>query len=304
MKTQLADRRARRAAAGRPGGRGEVEVASHKKLTPMIFVHGGAGSGAQFESQALRFTSNGYPQRQIYVFEYDSTTAIANIGPAARAARQLIAQVKRQTGKSKVDVLGHSLGTTLMHVYLLDPARAANVAHYVNIDGRTGTAPPGGVPTLALWAGRGTPGREIVGRDQRDGPQPDPRPGGDLGRVVRADLQVLHRPRPEAQHRAPAPHHALGQGAAVPGERRAWATGRSRSGRSRARRASASARPRRALDIAADGSWGPVRGLKAGRHYEFALVLPGATTPPHLLRAVHAQRPPGAPAHVTAERAA
>jgi hypothetical protein len=27
------------------------------------------------------------------------------------------------------------------------------VAHYVNIDGRTAAAPPGGVPTLALWAG-------------------------------------------------------------------------------------------------------------------------------------------------------
>ena len=132
-------------------------------LTPMIFVHGGAGSGAQFESQALRFESNGYPSSYIRVFEYDSTTAIANMAQLHTRLDQLIEQVKQETGKPKVDILGHSLGTTVMHLYLLDPARAANVARYVNIDGRTGASPPGGVPTLALWAGRGTPGREITG---------------------------------------------------------------------------------------------------------------------------------------------
>jgi len=52
-----------------------------------------------------------------------------------------------------VDLMGHSLGTTVSHSYLATPERAANVANYVNIDGRTASAPPGGVPTLALWAG-------------------------------------------------------------------------------------------------------------------------------------------------------
>src|SRR5688572_19123000 len=124
----------------------EAKSRSHphpSKLTPMIFVHGGAGSGGQFESQGLRFTSNGYPQRYVRVFEYDSTTAIANMATLHTRLDQLIAEVKQQTGKSKVDILGHSLGTTVMHLYLLDAARAANVAHYVNIDGRTGSSPPG-----------------------------------------------------------------------------------------------------------------------------------------------------------------
>ena len=43
------------------------------KQNPIIFVHGGSGSGAQFESQAMRFTSNGYPQDHIRVLEYDSS---------------------------------------------------------------------------------------------------------------------------------------------------------------------------------------------------------------------------------------
>lgn len=48
--------------------------------------------------------------------------------------------------------------------YLSTPARAANVAHYVNIDGGTASAPPGGVPTLAIW-GAGNPARQIVGAE-------------------------------------------------------------------------------------------------------------------------------------------
>ena len=120
---------------------------------PIIFVHGGSGSGAQFASQAMRFTSNGYPPSRIAVLEYDSS-AIATILPDVLAALDaLIAELQAETGAAQVDLMGHSLGTTVSHAYLATPARAANVAHYVNIDGRTAAAPPGGVPTLALWAG-------------------------------------------------------------------------------------------------------------------------------------------------------
>ena len=131
---------------------------------PVIFVHGGAGSGAQFESQAQRFTSNGYPQRYIKVLEYDSP-AIGTILLQVHAQLDaLIAQLQADTGAAQVDILGHSLGTFVMQSYLnSSPLRAANVAHYVNIDGSQAASPPGGVPTLAIWAGRGTPGRTIGG---------------------------------------------------------------------------------------------------------------------------------------------
>ncbi len=122
-------------------------------LNPIIFVHGGSGSGAQFESQAMRFTSNGYPHRHIAVLEYDSSS-IGTILPAVLARLDaLIAQLKASTGRAQVDLLGHSLGTFVCQTYLASPARAANVAHYVNIDGASAPAPPGNVPTLALWAG-------------------------------------------------------------------------------------------------------------------------------------------------------
>lgn len=145
----------------------------------VIFVHGFAGSGSQFESQQMRLTSNGYPINYIAVFEYDSPLfagRLASGGPLPQEQvlfaqlDQLIAHMKAVTHRPKVDLLAHSLGTPLMQDYLeSSPQRAANVAHYVNIDGATASSPPGGVPTLALWGTKGPisqpPGRRIKGAE-------------------------------------------------------------------------------------------------------------------------------------------
>jgi pimeloyl-ACP methyl ester carboxylesterase len=126
-------------------------------VNPVIFVHGGSGSGAQFESQAMRFASNGYDPRYLSVVEYNS--AGVDAGSSADQAfifgliDDRIAELQAATGRAQVDLMGHSFGTTWSHLYLAEPSRAAKVAHYVNIDGRPAAAPPGGVPTLALWAG-------------------------------------------------------------------------------------------------------------------------------------------------------
>ena len=130
---------------------------------PIIFVHGGAGTAAQFESQAMRFTSNGYPQNYIYAHEYDSSFAIETMEDVWDRLDQRIAEIKERLQVDQVDVLGHSLGTAVMQGYLAFPQRAANVAHYVNIDGGTADEPPGGVDTLAIWAELTAPGREITG---------------------------------------------------------------------------------------------------------------------------------------------
>ncbi|MBM4446158.1 MAG: alpha/beta fold hydrolase [Chloroflexi bacterium] len=150
---------------------GEVKVTTPSNIKPIIFVHGFAGSAAQFESQAMRFESNGYPSNYIAAYEYDTSAGLSPEFPPADVLAgidQLIDTVIKDTGADKVDVVGHSLGTMVMQTYLRSsPERAARVAHYVNIDGRTSTDLPGGVPTLALWAGQRPPGflpaGEIVG---------------------------------------------------------------------------------------------------------------------------------------------
>ena len=148
-----------------------------RPLDPIIFVHGYEGSGGQFESQKLRLVENGYPDNYVTVFEYDSSQFAGAIAGGGISSQQeaplfaqldaLIAHMKALTHRPKVDLLAHSLGTFLMQDYLnSSKQRAANVARYVNIDGRAADAVPGGVPTLALWATRGPispPGRQIKG---------------------------------------------------------------------------------------------------------------------------------------------
>jgi hypothetical protein len=129
-----------------------VEV--QEDVRPVIFVHGSSGSGAQFESQALRFASNGYPIEWLRSVDYDSPNVESAGVPETLDA--LIAELQEETGQDQVDLMGHSLGTFVSGSYLeSSPERAADVAHYVNIDGRPWPAPPGDVETLAIWGESG-----------------------------------------------------------------------------------------------------------------------------------------------------
>src|SRR5919106_6832422 len=48
------------------------------KQNPILFVHGIEGSGAQFESQKMRFMSNGYPASWFDEIDYNSTRAVVD----------------------------------------------------------------------------------------------------------------------------------------------------------------------------------------------------------------------------------
>jgi hypothetical protein len=141
-------------------------IANHqttfRNIRPIVFVHGYTGSAQQFEWQAMRFSSNGYPQQYLNAFEYDSVKYRTDPPPYVfqnqvyAALDQFIDSVLQKTGADKVELLGHSQGTTVSIAYLnSSPVRAAKVAHYVNLDGRTATSLPGGVPTLAIYGGFG-----------------------------------------------------------------------------------------------------------------------------------------------------
>src|SRR5213593_3772838 len=139
-----------------------ADAASAFKQNPVLFVHGIEGSGAQFESQKMRFMSNGYPASWFDEVDYNSTRAVADKSEVDQQIDAAIAGLEQRTGKSQVDVVAHSLGTTVMYDYLTNgpmaAQRRANVAHYINVDGQNQNP---GVPTLAVWAGRGTPGRHM-----------------------------------------------------------------------------------------------------------------------------------------------
>src|SRR2546423_2225112 len=145
-------------------GASAADAASSFRQNPIVFVHGIEGSGAQFASQKMRFMSNGYPERWIDEVDYNSTRAVADKSEVDQQIDDAITALEQRTGKSQVDVVAHSLGTSVMYDYLTNGAmaaqRRANVAHYINVDGQNQNP---GVPTLAVWAGRGTPGRHMDG---------------------------------------------------------------------------------------------------------------------------------------------
>ena len=126
-----------------------VQAGDGKDLQPVVFVHGQSGSAQQFETQAMRFTGNGYPQELLFAFEYD-TSSFVN---ALDDLDMFIDDVLAKTGASQVNAVGHSRGTTVWTGYLDDPVfdGAAKVARYVNIDGRAPEELPGGVPTIGIW---------------------------------------------------------------------------------------------------------------------------------------------------------
>lgn len=114
-------------------------------VLPVVFVHGFSGSGAQYETQALRWASNGYPQP---VTAIDRTATGFN-----DQMDTFVDNLLAETGHSQVYVLAHSLGTFLMAAYLnSSPERAARVAKYISIDGVSAAACPGDVPCMGLWA--------------------------------------------------------------------------------------------------------------------------------------------------------
>jgi hypothetical protein len=138
--------------------------AAHTDQNPILFVHGIEGTGAQFESQKMRFMSNGYPASWFDEVDYDSTRAVADKSEVHQQIDAAIAALQQRTQRSQVDVVAHSLGTRVMYEYLTNGAmaeqRRANVARYINVDGQDQNP---GIPTLAVWAGRGDPGRHMEG---------------------------------------------------------------------------------------------------------------------------------------------
>ncbi len=253
---------------------GTASAQAKPQPTPVIFVHGQSGSAQQFETDAMRLTSNGFPQDRIFAYEYN--TLISNNDAAVADLDGFIADVKAQTGASQVDILAHSRGTTVMHTYLSTPERAASVSHYVNFDGRTSTAPPGGVPTLAIW-GEGDQTREIVGATNVYFPNKAHTEVTTSRQAFVALYEFLEGDKPETKNVLPEdpkkvtvagrvskfPDNTGIAGALLEVFELDSATGHR-----------ASATPVYSLTIDAGGAFGPLK-VNGKKHYEFAVSEPG-----------------------------
>jgi pimeloyl-ACP methyl ester carboxylesterase len=258
--------------AGGGGGHGRP------RLLPIVFVHGGSGSAAQYETQAQRWASNGYPNVVTAIDRISADPAVIN-----PILDNFFDSVMEQTGDSQIFVVGHSQGVAVMNAYLdSSPERAARVAKYIGIDSASGPSPdvcPGGVddagdwvvPCKGIW-GRGDPAR-------RFGPD-DNVQFADQGHVevvgsvesfeAQYEFFAGRRPRttlvlPEPPDRVRISGRAQNFPANTPltgATLEVWqidpATGARRG------------RPR-PVEIDENGFWGPVR-VNGARHYELAVT--------------------------------
>ncbi len=124
-----------------------VEALPDDVALPIVFVHGFAGSAQQYESQAMRFAANGYPQERILAYDHDG--AGTDIAGYADALGEVVDDALATFDAEQVYLVGHSRGTFVSGTYLADPANAANVAKYVALDGAPCPTRTVDVPCLA-----------------------------------------------------------------------------------------------------------------------------------------------------------
>jgi pimeloyl-ACP methyl ester carboxylesterase len=264
-----------------------------RAFLPVVFVHGQSGSAQQFESQILRFTSNGYPQRLLFAYEYDTGTPTNDL----ERLDAFIDQVRRLTGSDRVYAVGHSRGTTVLTSYL-DPATgpdgSAKVAKYVNIDGRAPEARPGGVATIGIWGEWNTAGSGFSRSDVSAQIGPDPRANfhfADKGHTEVATsaaaflplFEFLAETAPEHLDVVPAstdtvtiagrallfPQNEGYDGATV----QVWSVDPGTGRRSQAT-------PTASQVVGAGGDFGPV-AVQRGAHYELAITRPDSPNVHH-----------------------
>jgi hypothetical protein len=116
---------------------------------PIVFVHGTLASSDTWSLQYMRFESNSYCSKRLYSFDYNSLGG-TNV---ELSLDTFIDKVLKETGASKVELVGHSQGGQKGYSYCSDSLRAKKVAHYVHV-ASNGQAKPAGyygdIPTLNL----------------------------------------------------------------------------------------------------------------------------------------------------------
>jgi hypothetical protein len=262
--------------------------ASMFEKRPVLFVHGVESAGSNFASQEMRFESNGYPHAWVEALDYNSLGAAAQNynGEVETQIEEAIAALKQRTGKSQVDVIGHSEGTKVMYHYLTESAKAAehrnSVAAYVNIDGQEKNPQ---VRTLALWAERSGPtgpeGRHMEGAENVTMP--------DMTHVQSAtssesfeQIYRFFRGKQPAHDIVPQAHKIMLAGKALEFPQNSGLAGDTVevwpvnfNGQRTTKTPTASFAITDGSE--AGGGWGPV-AAKSGQRYEFALVKPDAKT--------------------------
>ena len=119
---------------------------------PIIFVHGFMGSGDNWATQVQRFSSNGFCEDRMFVFDWNSfgkqnTSLLLN---------NFVDSILKITRAKKINLVGHSAGGGVCYSFLNDSLHALKVAHYVHVGSFPMKGPAGKngeVPTMNIYSG-------------------------------------------------------------------------------------------------------------------------------------------------------
>ncbi|MFI6406200.1 esterase/lipase family protein [Streptomyces sp. NPDC050548] len=106
-----------------------AHAASHD---PIIFVHGLSGSASGWDDWVADFEADGYSSSELFAWSYDWTQS--NVTTASQLATE-VKSVLAQTGASKVDIVGHSMGTLSARYFLKNLSGTSYVDHFVSVAG-------------------------------------------------------------------------------------------------------------------------------------------------------------------------
>jgi uncharacterized alpha/beta hydrolase family protein len=119
---------------------------------PIVFVHGFLGSGDNWALQVQRFYSNGYCNKRMFLFDWNS---ISRSKATDSLLNVFIDDVLAKTNAKQVELVGHSAGGGLCYNYLNDSLHALKAAHYVHIGStkmNTAAGKNAQVPTMNIFS--------------------------------------------------------------------------------------------------------------------------------------------------------
>lgn len=242
-------------------------------ILPTIFVHGAAGSAAQYQSQQMRFASNGVAQERILAFEYNSG-ALADIVAAPARLDAMVDEIRTRFGVARVNLVGHSLGTTVSGNYLNNAARAAKIAKYIGIDGASrptcGSEAPG-LSCMGIFRGStgNVGGNNVYFNDTQTHVQAATSPES-----FAAQFAFLTGKAPTTTDIVHDTNHVDVAGRAVSFPANSGTDGATLEIWMLHSKDGARQELKHVVAIGADGKWGPVR-LNTKKHYEFNLIRAG-----------------------------
>jgi triacylglycerol lipase len=99
---------------------------------PILFVHGWGSSAATWNTMVNRFRADGWPANYLRAFSYPTYQSNAT---TADAVRREVDQLLAATGKSKVDIITHSMGGLSSRYYTKNLHGDLQVDRWVSLGG-------------------------------------------------------------------------------------------------------------------------------------------------------------------------